>query len=200
MGETEKTICAAGTHAALAGGADFIRYLSVHSGPWSAWHTRWPQATDRALGKSDLVTLDIIGAKAGYQFDILRTTMVGFDQLDWQRNLLQATNRALVRALGVVRAGARAGDVVAAALAVYEAHGLGANARRTMGHGIGLETVEQPYLRAGSEAVLEAGMVLCVEPGAYLPDRGGASVEEEILVTADGYEVLTANIPRRLWE
>lgn len=199
-GATEREVCAVGTAAALRAGADFVRYLRVHSGPWSAWPTRWPQATARALVKSDLVLLDAIGAFEGYQFDVQRTVLVGFDQLPWQRTLLEATQRALSRALAAIRPGVRIGDVVAAALAEYEEVGLGAYSSPFLGHGIGLETVEAPFLRPGSEVVLEVGMVLCVEPGAYLPDLGGASLEEEVLVTEDGCEVLTADIPRRLWE
>lgn len=199
-GVTEQEVCAAGVAAALRAGADFVRYLRVHSGPWSAWPTRWPQATDRRLVQGDLVLLDAIGAREGYQFDVQRTTLVGFRQLPWQRTLLEATQRALSRALGAIRPGARVADVVAAALGAYEEAGLGSYASSFLGHGIGLETVEAPYLRAGSEQRLETGMVLCVEPGVFLPDRGGASLEEEVLVTEDGCEVLTSGIPRRLWE
>jgi len=199
-GVTEREVCAAGTAAALRTGADFVRYLRVHSGPWSAWPTRWPQATDRRLVPGDLVLLDAIGACEGYHFDVQRTTLVGFDQLPWQRRLLEATQRALSRALGAIRPGARVAEVVATALGAYEEAGLGSYASSFLGHGIGLETVEAPYLRAGSEELLEEGMVLCVEPGAFFPDRGGASLEEEVVVTEDGCEVLTSGIPRRLWE
>lgn len=199
-GVTEQEVCAAGTAAALRAGADSVRYLRVHSGPWSAWPTRWPQATDRRLVQGDLVLLDAIGACEGYQFDVGRTTLVGFDQLPWQRELLEATQRALARALGAIRPGARVGDVVAAALGAYEEAGLGSYASPFLGHGIGLETVEAPYLRAGSQERLEAGMVLCVEPGVYVPDRGGVCVEEVVVVQQDGCEVLSSQIPRRLWE
>ncbi len=199
-GASEQEVCATGVSAALRAGADFVRYLRVHSGPWSAWNTRWPPATDRRLIKSDLVLLDLVGAREGYQFDVLRTTLVGFDLLPWQRTLLEATQRALARALASVRPGIRVHEVVAAALSAYEETGLGPYASPFLGHGIGLETVEAPYLRPGSEVELEAGMVLCIEPGVYVPDRGGVCIEEEVVVTPEGAWVLTDTIPRRLWE
>ncbi|MDR5708529.1 MAG: M24 family metallopeptidase [Armatimonadota bacterium] len=200
VGASEQEVCAAGMAAALRAGADFVRYLRVHSGPWSAWTTRWPPATDRRLMKSDLVLLDLVGAREGYAFDVLRTTLVGFDLLPWQRDLLEATRRALARALATIRPGVRVHEVVAAALRTYEEAGLAEYASTFVGHGIGLETVEAPYLWPGSEVRLEEGMVLCVEPAVSLPDRGGASIEEEVAVTPEGCEVLTSGIPRRLWE
>jgi Xaa-Pro aminopeptidase len=199
-GASEQEVCATGVAAALRAGADFVRYLRVHSGPWSAWTTRWPPATDRRLIKSDLVLLDLVGAREGYHFDVLRTTLVGFDPLPWQRALLEATQRALARALRTVRPGVPVREVVAAALGAYEEAGLGEHAATLLGHGIGLETVEAPYLRPESEARLEEGMVLCVEPSVCLPGRGGACIEEEVVVTREGCEVLTSGIPRLLWE
>ncbi len=199
-GTPEREVAARGTAAALRAGADFVRYLRVHSGTWSAWATRWPPATDRPLEKGDLVLLDAVGARGGYAFDVGRTTLVGFDLLPWQRQMLEATQRALARALGALRPGATAGEVVAAALAAYEAAGLREYASPFVGHGIGIETVETPLLREGGEDVLQEGMVLCVEPGVYAPGRGGACVEEVVVVVEDGCEVLTAAIPRRLWE
>ncbi len=200
VGVREHEVAAQGSAAGLRAGADFVRYVRVHSGPWSAWPTRWPPATDRALQKSDLVLVDAVGARAGYAFDVGRTTLVGFDALPWQRELLETTQRALGAALRAVRAGVTVGQVVHAALGAYEQAGLAAHASRFLGHGIGLETVEAPLLRPGSGTVLREGMVLCIEPGVYVPGRGGACVEEVVLVTGEGCEVLTAGIPRRLWE
>lgn len=199
-GNTEREVAAQGACAGLRAGADFVRYVRVHSGPWSAWPTRWPPATDRVLQKGDLVLLDAVGARAGYAFDVGRTTLVGFDALPWQRGAFDATLRALSAALRAVRPGVSAGQVAREALRAFEERGLGAQASRFVGHGIGLETVEAPLLVPDAAAVLREGMVLCVEPGVYLPGQGGVCVEEVVVVTADGCEVLTADVPRRLWE
>ncbi len=199
-GTTEQEVAAAGACAGLRAGADFVRYVRVHSGPWSAWPTRWPPATDRVLQKGDLVLVDAVGARAGYAFDVGRTVLVGFDAVPWQRQLVEATQRALSRALDVIGPGVPVGEVVRRALEVYESAGLGAHASRFLGHGIGLETVEPPLLQPGSSEVLREGMVLCVEPGVYVPGKGGVCVEEVVVVVPGGCEVLTAGIPRRLWE
>ncbi|MCS7236595.1 MAG: M24 family metallopeptidase, partial [Armatimonadota bacterium] len=124
-GVTEGEVAAAGAAAGLRAGADFVRYVRVHSGPWSAWPTRWPPATDRRLEKGDLVLLDAVGARAGYAFDVGRTTLVGFDALPWQREMFDATARALAAALRAVRPGVPAGTVAREALRVYEERGLG---------------------------------------------------------------------------
>lgn len=200
VGVREQDVAAAGTAAGLRAGADFVRYVRVHSGPWSAWPTRWPPATDRVLQKSDLVVVDAVGARQGYAFDVGRTVLVGFDALPWQRQLLEITQRALGRLLSVVQPGVPVEGVVRAALAVYEEAGLGPWASRFLGHGIGLETVEAPLLLPDTPEVLQEGMVLCLEPAVHVPGRGGVCVEEVVQVVSGGCEVLTAAIPRRLWE
>lgn len=199
-GAREQEVAASGAAAGLRAGADFVRYVRVHSGPWSAWPTRWPPATDRVLQKSDLVLVDAVGARAGYAFDVGRTILVGFDALPWQRQLFEATQRALSRALSAVRPGVTVAEVVGAALQAYEAAGLGAHASRFLGHGVGLETVEAPWLVPDSPEVLQEGMVLCVEPAVYLPGAGGVCVEEVVVVQRDGCRILTGDAPRRLWE
>ncbi len=199
VGKQEREINAAGMAAAMRAGADFVRYLRVHSGPWSAWGSRWPQATQRRLIKGDLVTLDIIGAVQGYAFDVLRTTIVGWDTLPEQRRMCNAVLQALGAALARARAGIRAGELVRAGLAVMEDAGFAAQMSRFMGHGIGLETVEAPLLVPDSDVELVPGMVLCIEPSIYVRGWGGCSIEEEVIVTEDEPEVITP-LARRLWE
>jgi len=67
-----------------------------------------------------------------------------------------------------------------------------------MGHGIGLETVEEPYLTSEVDPVLAPGMVVCVEPGVYIPGWGGASIEHELIITEGAPEVITPT-PARTW-
>lgn len=196
-GATEREVCAAGTAAALLAGADFVRYLRVHSGPWATWGSRWPQATDRALGPGDVVTLDIIGARQGYQFDVLRTTVVGTPSPEQQR-LLEAGLRATAAAVEAARPGIAAERLLAVAHEAIAAEGFGEYARPFAGHAIGLETVEEPYLVPGVSTPLVPGMALCVEPGIAVPGLGGVCVEQEILVTEGSPEIIT-HAPTRLW-
>jgi Xaa-Pro aminopeptidase len=94
-------------------------------------------------------------------------------------------------ALEAIRPGINAGVVDAAARAVIAAAGYGELFTHSLGHGLGLQVHEAPLMKPGSEVLLQAGMVVTVEPGIYLPDWGGVRIEDDVLVTQDGCEVLT---------
>jgi Xaa-Pro aminopeptidase len=198
VGVTERQVCAAGTAAALAAGADFVRYLRVHSGPWSAWPSRWPQATDRVMEMGDIIALDIIGAYQGYGFDVLRTTVCGDPSPD-ARDLLEAALLATERATDAARIGATAESVHQAGCEALSAAGYGEYLPGFVGHGIGLETVEAPQLRRGVGTRLEPGTVLCIEPGLFIRDRGGACVEQELIITDSGPPEVITRSDARLW-
>jgi Xaa-Pro aminopeptidase len=197
-GVTERQVCAAGTAAALTAGADFVRYLRVHSGSWSAWPSRWPQATDRIIESGDIVTLDIIGAFQGYGFDVLRTIVCGNVSPE-TRELLETALLATEWASDAARAGATAESVHQAACEVIEKAGFSDHLPGFAGHGIGLETVEGPQLRPGVETQLEPGMVLCIEPGIFIRDSRGACVEQEVIVAESGPPELITPFEVRLW-
>ena len=159
-----------------------MRYLRVHSGVWSERTARWPPALDRVPSEGELVMVDVIGARAGYAFDVARTILLG-DGARAQRELLAACAEASDASARACRAGATVQDVLAAAAAVYASAGLAAHARAFAGHGIGIETVESPLLSAASaEVELRRGMALCVEPGVAVPGVGGALIEHELIV------------------
>lgn len=181
-GASEREAAAAGTAAALLAGADHVRYLRVHSGPWSERTARWPPALDRVPSEGELVMVDVIGARAGYAFDVARTILLG-EGTRAGRELLDACGAASDASARACRAGATVRDVLAAARAAYESAGLAAHARGFAGHGIGIETVESPLLStASAEIGLVAGMALCVEPGVTVPGVGGALIEHELIV------------------
>jgi len=96
-----------------------------------------------------------------------------------------------------IKPGIKAEDVDAAARGVIEEAGYGEYFIHRTGHGLGLEIHEPPYIVEGNELILEPGMTLTVEPGIYLPGRGGVRIEDDILVTEDGYASLTT-LPREL--
>ena len=196
-GATETDVCAHGIAAAMEAGADFVRYLRVHSGVYSSYGSRWPQALPRTMERGDLVAMDIIGAADGYQFDVLRTTAAGPPGAE-HRKVLDAVVHAADAAVAAARAGAVCGDLVRTANRLLDDAGYGKYARTFMGHGIGLETVEEPYLTPEITARLEPGMVICVEPGVYIPGWAGASVEHELIVTEGPPEVITPT-PARQW-
>jgi Xaa-Pro aminopeptidase len=91
----------------------------------------------------------------------------------------------------MIRDGVTTGDVDAAARKVIEQAGLGDRFFHRTGHGLGLETHEDPSLDPGSKTVLEVGMVFTVEPGVYIPGWGGVRIEDDIVVEKDGCRLLT---------
>jgi len=103
--------------------------------------------------------------------------------------------QAQTRAIATVRPGVSVKDVDAAARGHIAAAGYGDYFTHGLGHGIGLEVHEAPAVRSNSEDVLAAGMVLTIEPGIYWPDFGGVRIEDDLLVTPDGPEILTT-VPR----
>jgi Xaa-Pro aminopeptidase len=105
--------------------------------------------------------------------------------------------RAQQRAMQALRPGAKTGEVDAAARSVIAEAGYGDYFTHSVGHGLGLQVHEAPMLRPGTEGVLEAGMVVTLEPGIYLPGWGGVRIEDDVLVTPDGCEVLT-HVPKDL--
>lgn len=196
-GNTEAEVCAAAISEGMRQGADFVRYVRVHSGPWSTWGIRWPQATRRALQKGDVVRIDVIGAFEGYQYDVLRTTAVGRPSGEALK-ILELCADATERAVEAVRPGVRCDQIYGLSQAVFEREGFGEHSRAFMGHGIGLETVEAPLVQKGVQDVIEEGMVLCIEPGISVPGVAGACIEEEVVVRRDGPELLTHS-PTRPW-
>jgi Xaa-Pro dipeptidase len=195
---TERSACAAGIFAAMQAGADFVRYMRVHSGPWSALGSRWPQATEREIQRGDLVILDAIGAVEGYQFDVNRSLSAGPTDAD-RLQLLETVYKALEAAIEACRPGNRVLDAVAAAKGVIDRSPFANAFGGMMGHGIGLETVEEPLLTAGNETELAPGMVLCVEPGLFVPNWGGALIEQEVIIREAGPPEVITMTPAWLW-
>jgi Xaa-Pro aminopeptidase len=170
----------------------------VASGPNSALpHYR---AGRRSLVPGDLVVLDFGGVLDGYCSDLTRTVSVGQPSPEASR-LHAAVREAQAAAIEAVRPGVAATAVDSAARQVLVAHGLGEAFGHGTGHGLGLDVHEEPRVSQPRPDVphtlLEPGMVFTIEPGAYLAGFGGVRIEDDVLVTENGYEVLTS-VPREL--
>jgi len=198
-GVTERRVAGAIEHAIREAGYDRLAFDTiVASGPNAALpHHR---AGDRVIEPGDVVVLDFGGVMDGYCCDLTRTVVVGPPPPDASR-LYEAVRDAQAAAIAAVRPGIDASDVDAAARRVLEERGLGAAFGHGTGHGLGLEVHEEPRIgkpRPGiAAAVLEPGMVFTIEPGAYLPGFGGVRIEDDVLVTPAGCEILTA-VPREM--
>ncbi len=157
-------------------------------------HAR-PTAEAR-VGDADFVLIDW-GASAGpYKSDLTRVLVTGKVTPKFEK-VYESVLMAQERGIAALRPGAKAGDVDAAARAVIEGAGLGRHFTHGLGHGIGLEIHENPFFRRDNPATLAAGMVVTIEPGVYLPEWGGVRIEDDVLVTPDGPEVLS-RVPRSL--
>ncbi len=170
----------------------------VASGPHSALpHYR---AGDRRIAAGDLVVLDFGGVLDGYCSDLTRTVAIGPLTTE-ARRLYAAVYDAQQAAIAAVRPGVETSAVDAAARDVLTDRGLGDAFGHGTGHGLGLDVHEEPRitrLRPDVPSVpLQPGMVFTIEPGAYLAGFGGVRIEDDVLVTESGCEVLT-DVPRAL--
>lgn len=145
--------------------------------------------TDPVLA-NQLLLIDMGATQDGYTSDMTRTVFVGSAPVKWKKNY-RAVLEAQVAAIAAIRSGVRTSKVDAAAREVLKSHGLDKAFTHSTGHGLGLEIHESPRVGKKDKTVLKAGMVVTVEPGIYLENEGGIRIEDTVLVTATGCEVLT---------
>lgn len=128
---------------------------------------------------------------AGYCSDMTRTVYVG-NPSSASRNFYQAVLDAQQAALASVRAGISTGEVDEAARKLLKKRGLANFFTHSTGHGVGLEIHEAPRVAAGQKEILKPGMVITIEPGAYVPGKWGVRIEDMVAVTERGCEILTS--------
>lgn len=197
-GPRERDLAAVIESAMRAAGYERLAFDTiVASGPNAALpHYR---AGDRRIAPGDLLVLDFGGVLDGYCCDLTRTLSIGPPSAE-ARRVYGAVLEAQEAAIAAARPGIEASAVDDAARQVLGRHGLGEAFGHGTGHGLGLDVHEDPRIsrpRPGAPAVtLVPGMVFTIEPGAYLPGWGGVRIEDDVLVTDTGCEVLTAGVPK----
>jgi Xaa-Pro aminopeptidase len=147
------------------------------------------RASDARIPRNGFVVCDFGVILAGYCSDRTRTVHVGHPS-EAARDMYKAVREAQEAAIAAVRPGVKAADVDAAARRVLRKRKFDRYFTHSTGHGLGLEIHELPRLAAGQEQILEQGMVITVEPGAYIPGKRGVRIEDVVIVTASGCEVL----------
>lgn len=146
--------------------------------------------SDRRVQPGDLITMDF-GARSGpYRTDMTRTVLVG-EPSDEQRKVYSAVKSAQQAALDMLRAGVKAKDVWLEVRRIINEAGYGEYAGSGIGHGVGLEIHEDPYIRPDNEKAFEAGHVVTIEPGVYVLEWGGVRIEDTAVVEEKGCRVLT---------
>ncbi len=178
-------------------GADGPAFPSIVA---SGEHGALPHAEPRdvAIPADVLVTIDWGALHEGYCSDCTRTFATGEGISERARETYALVLAAQLEGLAAVKAGPSGREVDAVARAVIEAGGEGTNFGHGLGHGVGLEIHEGPRLsRTASEEALQAGSVVTVEPGVYLPGALGVRIEDLVVVLDDGQDVLTS-LPKEL--
>ena len=205
VGRTELTVAREIDAILLDAGFEAVAFETiVAAGPNGALPHAHPG--ERRIEAGDLVLLDFGGVHHGYCVDLSRTVAAGTVPAE-ARRLHHAVVEAQAAAMAAARPGVRAGEVDAAARTALARHDLADAFGHSTGHGLGLEVHELPRIgrpRATGtgetdDVVLAPGMVFTIEPGVYVPDVGGVRIEDDVVVTDDGIDVLTP-APRRLRE
>jgi Xaa-Pro dipeptidase len=148
------------------------------------------------LTAGDLLVVDWGASYRGYVSDLTRTFAIGEVEPEY-RQIARIVAEANAAGRAASRAGIAAGAVDRAARDVIERAGYGEYFTHRVGHGIGLEGHEPPYMFGENTLVLAEGMAFTVEPGIYLPERGGVRIEDNVVITAEGAETLS-DLPREL--
>jgi Xaa-Pro aminopeptidase len=188
-GRTEKELVWRMTELFHELGADEPAFaIDIAAGPTAASPHAVPG--DRVVQEGELVLVDAGARLDHYCSDCTRTFAVG-DVSDSLREVYDVAKEAQQAGLDAVRAGVTGREVDAAARAVIAGAGYAENFGHGLGHGLGLMVHEAPALRPESTDTLEAGNVVTVEPGIYLSGVGGVRIEDLVVVTEDGCEVLS---------
>ena len=171
-----ETICASGKRSALPHGV----------------------ASDKVVEEGDFITVDFGATYGGYCSDITRTVVVG-KAAPWQKEIYDIVLQANLLGEKTLKAGLTGIQVDGAVRDFIGSKGYGPNFGHGLGHGVGLDIHEKPVLNRANGQPLPAGAVVTIEPGIYLPDKGGVRIEDTVLVTETGCERLTS-VPKELKE
>ena len=188
-GIKETEVAAEMEYTARLAGAEAMSFPTIiASGRRSALpHGR---ATAQPIAAGGFVVCDFGVILAGYCSDQTRTVWVGAPSED-ARHAYESVREAQQAAIAAVRPGITTGEVDEAARKVLRKAGLGKYFTHSTGHGVGLEIHESPRVAAGQKEVLRPGMVITVEPGVYFPGKWGVRIEDMVVVSENGCEVLT---------
>ncbi|MGN1294075.1 M24 family metallopeptidase [Weissella soli] len=155
------------------------------------------EATDKVIETGDLVTIDFGYYVDGYTSDVTRT--IAFGEIDKELKIIyDVTKQANEATLAATHAEMASAELDAVARDVIAQAGYDKKFTHGLGHGVGLAIHEGPYIGKTSEDLLHAGMLLTIEPGIYLTGKGGVRIEDDIIVTTDGMENLTAGLTKEL--
>ena len=196
-GATENDIASATYVACMTAGADRVDRVRVRAGDEVVAWARWPFATARRVRRGDLIYIDLVGWYKNYVFDEARCWVVP-EPDPWQRALLEEGLHITERMRATVEIGRPIGSWVAETIDYFRRRPFG-QSLSIVGHGVGLEVVENPWFEREETMPLTPGMVLCLESGFVVPDRALVRIEKEIVVEERGARFL-GSFRSRLWK
>ncbi len=147
-------------------------------------------ASDKIIEKGDLVTLDFGCVYQGYCSDMTRSFVMG-EATERQKEIYYTVLEAQEKSLQSVRPGIKGVELDKIARDIISDKGFGEYFGHGLGHGVGLEVHELPHVNGLGDVPMEPGMIITIEPGVYIPDYGGVRIEDLVVVTENGYEVLS---------
>ena len=172
----------------LFGGENVVQFGPSSALPHGA-------STSRTLASGEAVLIDAWDKPEGYYYDITRSTFFG-DPTPEYRKVWEIVLDAQTAAIEKAAPGVACSEVDAAARGVIEKAGYGEYFTHRLGHGLGIDVHEPPYMVGHEQTILEPGMTFTSEPGVYLPGRFGVRIEDDILVTEKGAESLSPRVSR----
>jgi Xaa-Pro aminopeptidase len=192
VGDTERATAVRLERLMIDAGAEDLAFATiVAAGPNSAVPHHTP--TGRPIERGDLLKIDFGARVGGYHADLTRTFVVGGPPADWQQEIHGMVRQAQRTGRQALAPGAGLAHVDALARQVIVAAGQGPGFGHGLGHGVGLEIHEAPMMGPAATGTLEAGSPVTVEPGVYLPGRGGVRIEDTLVVRDGPAEPLTTS-------
>jgi Xaa-Pro dipeptidase len=189
-GLTERQVAARLNVAQIERGGDVVPFPPiVQVGPNAALPHGTPG--DRPLTPGEVLLCDFGTSFGGYASDLTRTFFFGAEPGSRARDIYETVREANAAGRAAAGPGVPCSEVDRAARQVIERAGFGEYFIHGVGHGLGLDGHEGPYLRDWNQAPLEPGMTFTVEPGIYIPGEIGVRIEDDVLITPDGSETLT---------
>jgi len=149
-------------------------------------------ASSRVLQGNEFITFDFGALLNGYCSDVTRTVVLG-EASDRHREIYGIVLEAQLNALDKIRPGMTGREADALTRDIISSYGYGENYGHSTGHGLGMEVHENPRLSKLSDDILKPGMVVTVEPGIYIPGFGGVRIEDDIVITETGIEIITSS-------
>lgn len=148
------------------------------------------EPTNNTLKKGDIVVIDFGVSYKGYKSDMTRTILIGNDVTKMQKKIFDLVQYGLNKVIEMIKPGVLVKELDKVIREIFQEEGYDKYFIHALGHGVGLNIHEEPVISGRSNLILEPGMVITIEPGIYLPNEFGVRLEQDVLITEKGHQVL----------